>query len=100
MLGAIIGDMAGSIYEHHNLKSKVFPFYGPRSSPTDDSIMTLAVAKAILEADGDYDELEKLQSSNIFLTSNIASVSANSEDEFDEYIINYKLFNLFFNHFY
>lgn len=60
MLGAIIGDMAGSIYEHHNLKSKVFPFYGPRSSPTDDSIMTIAVAKAVLEADGDYDELERL----------------------------------------
>ena len=52
MLGAIIGDMVGSVYEFHNLKSKEFPFLTLSCFPTDDSIMTIAVAKAILENSG------------------------------------------------
>ena len=58
MLGAIIGDMVGSIYEFHNHRSKEFPFFNSRCCPTDDSIMTIAVAKAILENDGKAEELE------------------------------------------
>ena len=58
MLGAIIGDMAGSVYEFHNRKSKDFPLFSERCFPTDDSIMTIAVAKAILENDGKSDGLE------------------------------------------
>ena len=45
MLGAIIGDMAGSIYEFANTKRTDFPFFSERSNYTDDSIMTLAVAE-------------------------------------------------------
>lgn len=48
MLGAIIGDIAGSRFEWNNNKSKEFEFLTYRCCPTDDSIMTLAVAKAIL----------------------------------------------------
>lgn len=59
MLGAIIGDMAGSIYEFHNHRSKEFPFFGVGCYPTDDSIMTIAVAKAILENDGKAEGLEE-----------------------------------------
>ncbi len=58
MLGAIIGDMVGSIYEFHNHRSKEFPFFSGRCWPTDDSIMTIAVAKAILENDGKAEGLE------------------------------------------
>lgn len=58
MLGAIIGDMVGSIYEFHNHRSKEFPFFNSRCCPTDDSIMTIAVAKAILENDGKSEGLE------------------------------------------
>ncbi len=58
MLGAIIGDMAGSVYEFHNHRSKEFPFFNSRCCPTDDSIMTIAVAKAILENDGKAEGLE------------------------------------------
>ena len=57
MLGAIIGDMVGSVYEFHNLKSKEFPFLTLSCFPTDDSIMTIAVAKAILENSGKTEEL-------------------------------------------
>ena len=44
MLGALIGDIAGSIYEWHNHKSKDFPFLQPQCRMTDDSIMTTAIA--------------------------------------------------------
>ncbi|MGI6204608.1 MAG: ADP-ribosylglycohydrolase family protein [Anaerovoracaceae bacterium] len=51
MLGAIIGDIVGSRFEWNNYKGKDFEFFTPQCSPTDDSIMTLAVAKSILESD-------------------------------------------------
>ena len=56
MKGAIIGDIVGSIYEFHNLKSKDFPLFDPRASFTDDTVMTVAVAMGLLrafETDGD-----------------------------------------------
>lgn len=57
MLGAIIGDIVGSRFEWHNIKSKNFKFFIPNCFPTDDSIMSLAVAKAIVECKGDYSTL-------------------------------------------
>ena len=48
MLGAIIGDIVGSIYEFDNIKKKDFPFITDKSSYTDDSIMTIAVAEWLL----------------------------------------------------
>ena len=49
MLGSIIGDIVGSIYEFHNIKTKDFPFFSERCGYTDDSILTIATAKWILE---------------------------------------------------
>ena len=48
MLGAIIGDIAGSVYEFHNHRSTDFPFLSDRCFFTDDSVLTVAVADAIL----------------------------------------------------
>jgi ADP-ribosyl-[dinitrogen reductase] hydrolase len=48
MLGAIIGDIAGSIYEGTNHKSKDFPFLAPGADFTDDTVCTIAVADALL----------------------------------------------------
>ena len=61
MLGAIIGDIVGSVYEWHNIKTKEFEFFSTRHrcSPTDDSIMTLAVARAILNAESGHKPLEE-----------------------------------------
>lgn len=53
MLGAIAGDIIGSPYEWHRIKTEDFPLFQPRSSFTDDTVMTVAVAHAIL-GDGDY----------------------------------------------
>lgn len=57
MLGAIIGDIVGSRFEHHNLKSKDFEFLTSRCRPTDDSIMSLAVAQALLDTEDSPERL-------------------------------------------
>ena len=57
MLGAIIGDIAGSRFEWDNCKSKDFELLAKGCGPTDDSNMTLAVAQAILQCNGDFNEL-------------------------------------------
>lgn len=59
MLGAIIGDIAGSRFEWDNLKSKDFELFTYRCRPTDDSNMTLAVAQAILSAMSDWSDLSQ-----------------------------------------
>ena len=53
MKGAIIGDIVGSVYEWHNIKTKEFPLFQKHSTFTDDTVMTCAVAKAFLEAEKD-----------------------------------------------
>lgn len=57
MLGAIIGDIVGSRFEWHNIKTKEFTFFHIDCFATDDSIMTLAVAEAILACNEDYSDL-------------------------------------------
>ena len=49
MLGSIIGDVAGSIYEFDNIKTKDFELLAVRGAITDDSIMTLATADWLLK---------------------------------------------------
>lgn len=56
MLGAIIGDIVGSRYERHNIKTVNFPFFDSRCCYTDDTIMTVAVADAILKCSDFSDE--------------------------------------------
>lgn len=48
MIGAIAGDIIGSLYEWHNIKSIDFPLISPRSHFTDDSVLTIALADSIL----------------------------------------------------
>ncbi|HEX7285978.1 MAG TPA: ADP-ribosylglycohydrolase family protein [Candidatus Angelobacter sp.] len=48
MIGAIAGDVIGSIYEFDGIKSKDFPLFDDRCSFTDDSVLTVAVADVIM----------------------------------------------------
>jgi ADP-ribosylglycohydrolase len=50
MLGAIAGDVIGSAYEWHKAESRDFPLFTDRSHFTDDTVMTCAIARAILDA--------------------------------------------------
>lgn len=66
MIGAIIGDTVGSRFEFNNIHTKDFEFLSPKCFLTDDSIMTIAVAEAIIEwidtngrEEKDYSKLSK-----------------------------------------
>jgi ADP-ribosylglycohydrolase len=48
LLGALAGDIIGSVYEYSEQKSPDFPLFSQSSRVTDDSILTLAVADAII----------------------------------------------------
>tara|TARA_R110001606_G_scaffold399285_2_gene583680 strand:+ start:7957 stop:8748 length:792 start_codon:yes stop_codon:yes gene_type:complete len=55
MIGAIAGDIIGSIYEWNNIKTKEFELFGEYCTFTDDSLLTIALAETILN-NGDYTE--------------------------------------------
>ena len=48
MLGAIAGDIIGSVYENEPVKNKTFPLYQADSRFTDDTVLTIAVADSLL----------------------------------------------------
>lgn len=49
IIGAIIGDIAGSRFEWNNYKSTDFPFFTTANKFTDDTVMTIAVADWLLQ---------------------------------------------------
>jgi len=55
MLGAIIGDIIGSVYEWDNIKTKDFPLFSEHGFLTDDTVMTIAIADALLKG-GEMDD--------------------------------------------
>ena len=59
MLGSIIGDIVGSRFEWDNHKDKNFELFTDNCFFTDDTIMTLAVAKALLDCKGNYSDLSE-----------------------------------------
>src|SRR5262249_39601874 len=58
MLGAIAGDIIGSIYERQNIKTTEFPLFSRYSHPTDDTILTVALADSILSGTAYVDNLK------------------------------------------
>ena len=48
MIGAIAGDIIGSVYEWHNIKAKKFPLFSDHCFFTDDTVLTVALADTIL----------------------------------------------------
>ncbi len=58
MIGAIIGDIAGSIYEFNNIKTEDFPLIGENCFFTDDTVMTIAVAEALQNGNRDEKKTE------------------------------------------
>jgi ADP-ribosylglycohydrolase len=58
MIGAIAGDIVGSVYEWQNIKTKQFELFSPDCCFTDDTVLTVALAEAILTGT-DYASLMK-----------------------------------------
>ena len=64
MLGAIIGDMVGSLFERKKIKTKDFNIFNSRMRMSDDSYLTIAVANALMinyPIKYDEDSIKKLQ---------------------------------------
>ena len=59
MTGAIIGDIVGSRFEFRNHLSKEFRFFSPRCCFTDDTVMTCAVAQALMDSKEDFSDLQE-----------------------------------------
>lgn len=59
MVGAILGDIIGSRHEFNNIKTKDFKLFTDGCVFTDDTVMTCAVAQALLECNGDYTDLSE-----------------------------------------
>ena len=59
IIGAIAGDIIGSIYEFHSIKTKDFRLFSKKSQFTDDTVMTMAVASWLCEDRGSKDSLIK-----------------------------------------
>ena len=49
MIGAILGDIVGSVYEFDNIKTKDFELFDKECLFTDDSVMTIAIAEALMQ---------------------------------------------------
>ena len=60
MLGAIIGDVIGSIYEFDPILTKTFDLFSKKSEVTDDSYLTIAVFLALEKCNGNYEKLSSI----------------------------------------
>ncbi len=63
MIGAIFGDVVGSVYEFYNIKTKEFALFNDCCYFTDDTVMTLAVADALMKYEdivGDWQRIEHI----------------------------------------
>lgn len=61
MLGAIIGDIVGSVYEWNNIKTKDFPLFRGDCFFTDDTVMTIAAADAVMNGGSADDFIDSYQ---------------------------------------
>ena len=59
MIGAIAGDIIGSVYEWKNIKTKQFDLFSPDCCFTDDTVLTVALAESILSGT-DYASLMRV----------------------------------------
>ncbi len=62
MLGAIYGDIAGSVYEYNNVKRKDVPLFGSGCAFTDDTVVSIGVAEGLTSCDLSADD-DKLRES-------------------------------------
>lgn len=60
MIGAIAGDIIGSVYEHHPIKTKDFPLFHAQCVFTDDTVLTVAIADAILSKSSYVESVKRI----------------------------------------
>lgn len=69
MYGAIIGDIVGSPYEFtlYNIKTTDFPLFSAKSRFTDDTVLTIAIADAIMQGYKDEEKTRELIIDNLHI---------------------------------
>ena len=73
MIGAIFGDIVGSVYEFNNIKTKDFVLFDKYRFFTDDTVMTVAVADALMQMNG-KDEVDLFK--HILVNKYLATVES------------------------
>ncbi len=68
MLGAIVGDVVGSVYEFNNIKTKNFALFGAENRITDDTVMTYAVYRALHDCLQEYRTLPEKEKAKLAKT--------------------------------
>lgn len=61
MMGAIAGDVIGSVFEKYRIKTKEFPLFSKKNRFTDDSVTTIAIADAVLNGAEESNFIESLK---------------------------------------
>lgn len=59
MIGAVIGDIVGSRFEWHNIKTKDFELFASNCRFTDDTVMSLAICKALMQSEPAHSDLSE-----------------------------------------
>lgn len=65
LVGIVVGDCVGSRFERNNCKSKEFTFFRSGCRVTDDTIMSLGVSNALIEANGNYNDMNNIAIKNM-----------------------------------
>ncbi len=60
MIGAVAGDIIGSIYEFDQIKTKDFPLFSEECTFTDDTVLTVAIGDAILSGGSYLDSVKRI----------------------------------------
>lgn len=84
VLGAIVGDINGSIYEFNNIKSINFNLFTEDMFYTDDSILTLGVMKTLLEVNP-FKNIEEFKKD--LINNFVTLTKANSDRGFGRYFL-------------
>ncbi len=71
MIGAVIGDVIGSVFEWHNVKTTEFQLFSGESGFTDDTVMTIAVADALLSKQTYKNAIKDMLESRITYTAKL-----------------------------
>ncbi|MFZ9520678.1 MAG: ADP-ribosylglycohydrolase family protein [Silvanigrellaceae bacterium] len=65
MIGALLGDIIGSVYERDPIKNTTFELFSPLSRYTDETVLTIAIAHSINNAQGYQFNIRKFAKDNI-----------------------------------
>lgn len=79
MLGAIAGDVIGSVFEGTGVKAKDFPLFIENSRFTDDTVLTVAVAERLLRGGELYRFVSRERRSMRGSVMSLSNLAANTQ---------------------